>query len=497
MRYAIISDLHANHQALKAVLADIRESRIDEIICLGDVVGYGPSPAETLKLAYENVHHFILGNHDAVIAGIIPPDNFNDAARMLIEWTTERLDAKAADFFNGLPLHILGEKFCCSHGEFTNPGRFGYIVEKDEALNAFRTRSEQLLFVGHTHIPGLHVIGASGTPHWLPPTNFSLEDGKRYIVNPGSVGFPREDDSRAAYCIYDESIPDIVFKRIPFDIDASREDAKRNSMPTPERYFPATTERAKLSPARTPIDFTPLDEQSSATVENADVDLRAKVEKLEKSKKRLVLTFLLAIAVFATLSIWILLTKQDQPKPDLKVFKAKFADIPLQPKTSNFISMPDREGKVSKDHPLAEWNVALANPETQRVLVNLLPPSSKKDKETPIFKIQCSEKKPFRIFSPPVPARAGERYSASAQFKNLSIKEGTVEIAFETTFKDGTKKTILAREPKNLLNSSRWIPTSITISTKDPLSRDCQLRFVISGNILGTVLVRKCEMKKK
>ena len=497
MRYAIISDLHANRQALKAVLADIRESRIDEIICLGDVVGYGPSPAETLKLAYENVHHFILGNHDAVIAGLITPDNFNDDARRLIEWTAQRLDAKAAAFFNALPFHVLGKNFCCSHGEFTNPGRFGYIVEEDEALEAFRVRGEQLLFVGHTHIPCIHVIGASGKPHWLPPTNFSLEEGKRYIVNPGSVGFPREEDLRATYCIYDESIPDIVFRKIPFDIDAAREDAANNSMPLANGYFPASAKHAKLPPARTPVDFTPLDEASSAVVENADVDLRNKIEKLEKSKRRLAFTFLTAFTILALASLWALSTRGTHPKPKLTVFKAKFAEIPLKPKTTNFISMPDKDGVLSKEHPLDEWSVALAEPKVQRVSVNLVPPSSKKGKETPILKIQSSEKRAFKIFTPPVKAKKGERYSASVQFKNLSLREGTVEIGLEAAFDDGTTKTILSREPRKLLESNRWIPTSITISSKDPLPRDCEIRLVISGNILGAVLVRKCEMKKK
>lgn len=219
MRYAIVSDLHANASAWQNVLNDLAGRRADRIVCLGDVVGYGPDPVEVLESVYRHVHVTIMGNHDAAVAGILNPAAFTDRARAAVSYHRARLSANALAWLRRLPYVHAEGGFRCVHGDFTRPEAFRYLVGDVDALASFRAVPEQLLFVGHTHLAGIHVIGASGVPHFLPPGDFELEDGKRYIVNPGSVGYPRTGACRTSYCIYDDQKRTVCFHQLPFDLD--------------------------------------------------------------------------------------------------------------------------------------------------------------------------------------------------------------------------------------------------------------------------------------
>ena len=152
MRYAIVSDIHGNLPAWNTVLSDLAVHKVDRIICLGDVVGYGPQPAETLKSVYERVHLMVLGNHDAVMAGRLDPDTFNDRAKGMIEWTAARLGSRARELFKSLPLVLVGKTFRCAHGDFADPAEFNYITTPEEPLASFNAVPEQLLFCGHSHL---------------------------------------------------------------------------------------------------------------------------------------------------------------------------------------------------------------------------------------------------------------------------------------------------------------------------------------------------------
>ena len=151
MRYGIVSDVHANIQAWKAVLKDMKRQGVDIILCLGDVIGYGPNPAEVLDSCYSNVDYFLLGNHDAVIGNRLDSELFNDNAKFLIEWTRDQLNDAAADFFAEMPLRMEGDGFICAHGELALPGRFGYIYQAQDAIESFTSTDSPLMFVGHTH----------------------------------------------------------------------------------------------------------------------------------------------------------------------------------------------------------------------------------------------------------------------------------------------------------------------------------------------------------
>lgn len=257
MRYALVSDLHSNLQAWNAVLADLTALKVDKIICLGDVVGYGPQPRAVFESAYCHIDYFVLGNHDAVVAGKMPDSVFNDNARRLIRWTASKLSARAKSFIAGSPLVLNAKGFTCVHGSLDHPQAFNYIISPEEALSTWQATDEQLVFVGHSHVPGIFVIGASGTPHLLPAQDFMLEEGKRYIINAGSVGNPRDDDPRASYCIYDDTTRIITFRRVAFDYEALRSAVHEAGLDTANVPLLVNDPLAKRATVREMLDFSP------------------------------------------------------------------------------------------------------------------------------------------------------------------------------------------------------------------------------------------------
>lgn len=257
MRYAVVSDLHSNLQAWQAALLDIRSYAVDGIICLGDIVGYGPNPAEVMESVNSSVDHFVLGNHDAALAGLLSEAQFSDEARAGLAWARQRLDRRAAAWFREVPLLLQGPGFRCAHGDFGEPSRFHYIIEAEEAMPSWQAADEPILFVGHTHKPGLFVIGRSGTPHRLDPQDFEAEPDKRFIVNPGSVGQSRDGDVRASYCIFDAEARTVHWRRVPFDLDAYAGALDRAGLRPSADWFLQADPRAARPPLRAMLGFAP------------------------------------------------------------------------------------------------------------------------------------------------------------------------------------------------------------------------------------------------
>ena len=230
MRYAIISDVHANETALRAVLADAADARAEKLICLGDVLGYGPDPVAAHELLYRRAHVCLAGNHDDAVSGRFPVEDFTSFAAAAVARHRAALAPSALDWLRHLP-HVCdfpgpAGGFACAHGEFSDPTRFNYVLEPSDARPSWRARAEPLLFVGHSHKPGIFVLGTSGEPHALEPMDFVLEPGKRYLVNVGSVGYPRSGVCRSFYCLYDDGTGTVSFRSLPFDLEGYR--AKMN-----------------------------------------------------------------------------------------------------------------------------------------------------------------------------------------------------------------------------------------------------------------------------
>ena len=231
MRYAIVSDIHANIRAWDAVLADLRSHGAEVIVCLGDVVGYGPKPAEVLEAVRAVTDHFVMGNHDAATVGIMDYTIFNDHARQAIEWTMTELSPEAKQFLASVPLAIEAGEIFFVHAEISEPGRFDYIDSIEMAEQNFAVNEHFVSFVGHTHLPKIFERANDGSVRELLDESCSLDAEKRYIVNVGSVGEPRNpDDLRARYVIYDSETRLLDFRRVEFDIVAYRGDLEATSL---------------------------------------------------------------------------------------------------------------------------------------------------------------------------------------------------------------------------------------------------------------------------
>lgn len=220
MRYAIISDIHANESALRHVLADAAAQGAETVVCLGDVVGYGPLPKETLALVRRSAAITLAGNHDDAVSGRQGADDFIDLAGDAVKRHREALDADSLGWLRALPYTCALEGAIAAHGDFTDPKSFNYIDDASSAAANFAATDAQLMFVGHTHVPGLFLTGQSGTVYRLESQDFTLEDGKRYIVNPGSVGYPRESNGAcySSYVLYDTSDRSVRFRLLPFSV---------------------------------------------------------------------------------------------------------------------------------------------------------------------------------------------------------------------------------------------------------------------------------------
>jgi diadenosine tetraphosphatase ApaH/serine/threonine PP2A family protein phosphatase len=221
MRYAVLSDIHGNLEALRAVLADCR-GRIDGLLCLGDLVGYGADPAACIELIAERAQLLVAGNHEYGVTGQLSPAWFNPYARAALEWTAATLGDDHRAWLRGLSLTARLGDATLVHASPRRPAAWEYILTAADgfaALDAFDTR---LAFVGHSHQPGYWSLGADERARTAGAVEIGLKRGHRYIVNVGSVGQPRDRDPRATYAIWDRTARRISIRRVPYDITEAR-----------------------------------------------------------------------------------------------------------------------------------------------------------------------------------------------------------------------------------------------------------------------------------
>jgi predicted phosphodiesterase len=219
MRVLLISDIHANLTALEAVLKAV--GSYDLVWCLGDIVGYGPQPNECVRRVDELKALSIVGNHDLACLGDLDLSDFNHDARVASEWTNGVLNETSRAYLKSIaPFRTVDEQVTHAHGSPRQP-IWEYLLEPkqaDESLHFFET---QLCFVGHTHIPTIFQ-SAGGRParRMLPKDGhvLTLDPQTRYIINPGSIGQPRDGDARAAYGIFDRDADTVSFHRIAYNI---------------------------------------------------------------------------------------------------------------------------------------------------------------------------------------------------------------------------------------------------------------------------------------
>lgn len=222
MRYAVVSDVHANESALRRVLGDAVAHGAERVVCLGDVVGYGPLPAETVALVRKSVGTVLCGNHDDAVSGRQGAEDFIALAGDAVKRHREALSSEDLAWLRRLPYVCELEGAVAAHGDFVDPPGFDYIDDEESAARNFAATEASLMFVGHTHVPGFFLTGRSGNVYRMAPQDFTLEAGKRYIVNPGSVGYPRENNGSclSSYVLYDSTERTVLFRFIPFAVSS-------------------------------------------------------------------------------------------------------------------------------------------------------------------------------------------------------------------------------------------------------------------------------------
>jgi diadenosine tetraphosphatase ApaH/serine/threonine PP2A family protein phosphatase len=221
VRYAIVSDVHGNLEALRAVLDDAA-ARADGVVCLGDSVGYGADPAACVELLDRRARAIVAGNHEYGVAGRLDLDWFNRWARAAAEWTRERLDDDHRAWLGALPLVRELEDATLVHASPAQPDEWDYLVTPDDGFGAFPHFATRWCFVGHSHVSGAWSLGSSGPDFDPRPTMVCAEAGRRYIVNVGSVGQPRDRDPRACYGVWDVEAGRVEIRRVAYDVETAR-----------------------------------------------------------------------------------------------------------------------------------------------------------------------------------------------------------------------------------------------------------------------------------
>ncbi len=221
MRYAVVSDIHANLEALRAVLAGCR-GEVDGLLCLGDVVGYGADPLPCIELIAERAVALVAGNHEYGVTGLMSLQWFNRLARAAAEWTVEQLDDDHRAYLAALPLATAVGDATLVHASPLRPGEWDYLVTPEDGFAEFPAFATRLCLVGHTHQPGYWSLGSSGPVREEGAVDIPFEDGRRYIVNVGSVGQPRDRDPRACYAVWDLAARRITLRRVAYDVPEAR-----------------------------------------------------------------------------------------------------------------------------------------------------------------------------------------------------------------------------------------------------------------------------------
>ena len=231
MKVAVISDIHANLEALEAVSRAISESGAEAIYFAGDVVGYGPDPNECTRWVMENADLAVVGNHDHAAAGLMDAEAFNRNAREAIVWTWSRLEPWAVDYIRCLPYVQSDGNITLAHSSPKGPENWDYIFTLWDAEMNFAHFEGSLCFVGHSHQPVCVGMDPQGTVSVIPGEAFTVREGWRYLVNVGSVGQPRDGNPDACVAFFDSESSRFNLVRIPYDVGKTQGKMIRSGLP--------------------------------------------------------------------------------------------------------------------------------------------------------------------------------------------------------------------------------------------------------------------------
>lgn len=233
MKYAIISDVHSNLEALECALTEIKKANVAQVICLGDVVGYGANPSECLRMVREAATEIVMGNHDQAIEDMVLRDRLNPWAREAVEWTASVLNGEEKKVIRDFPRLIVDRKakITWTHGSVHEPGEYHYLFSAADAQPTFRALETNVCFFGHTHIPSLFAE-RSRVSQYLPAGSYRLPEGERYVLNPGSVGQPRDRNPKLSFAFFDVDERTFEIVRLDYDNQTAAQKIRRAGLPT-------------------------------------------------------------------------------------------------------------------------------------------------------------------------------------------------------------------------------------------------------------------------
>jgi diadenosine tetraphosphatase ApaH/serine/threonine PP2A family protein phosphatase len=234
-RYLILSDIHSNLEALEAVFRTVQRRRYDGVLCMGDLVGYGASPNPVVTRLRRLKHPiFVRGNHDKVCCGIEDGSNFNAAAKFSSQWTQKKLSQENRRFLAILPQgpREVMPGVLIAHGSL--PDEDSYLFSDFDAYQSFEAMPFRVCFFGHTHFPAVFVQDDAGIEFWQirgETSEIELKPGSRYLINPGSVGQPRDRNPGAAFAEYYPESQRVVVRRVPYDISSAAARIRKAGLP--------------------------------------------------------------------------------------------------------------------------------------------------------------------------------------------------------------------------------------------------------------------------
>jgi len=228
-KYAILGDIHSNLEALEVVVADAKEQGVTSFVCVGDVVGYNANPSECLEMIRELKCVIVRGNHDHYCSHDESLDDFHPLAANVVDWTRHQLTEEQSAFLRQLKLMRVVDGFTIVHSTLDMPEKWGYVFDTLEANANFNYQTTSICFHGHTHVP--MVYEKQGGVSKTALTSLKIVLGKKYFINVGSVGQPRDGDPRSAYVIYDVKNKQVDLRRLPYDIAKTQEKIRKVHLP--------------------------------------------------------------------------------------------------------------------------------------------------------------------------------------------------------------------------------------------------------------------------
>lgn len=231
MRIAIFSDIHANLEALEEAVAYSKRLNVEQYVVLGDTVGYGANPNECFDWVIQNASTFILGNHEKALIAPSIVENFTDLAREAILWTRKVIHPLFLKTVEELPYLKIERNLTFAHGSPDEPEEFRYLLSFQDTVPSFKKMEGSICFVGHTHVPSCFCENAR-TAAYLKPGVLSLKKGERYILNPGSVGQPRDKDPRLSFGIFDDEKQTFEIVRLPYNNQKAAGKIRKAGLPT-------------------------------------------------------------------------------------------------------------------------------------------------------------------------------------------------------------------------------------------------------------------------